>query len=189
MTPRFRIPGMSTEFRLHLPAPMLRLGGGAIFALTLQLLAIFAPLGDDVPRRALLLLSYIVLIGFVFLNLRRIGMAIIGIGLLLNFLPIVANGGLMPVTPETLARGDFPEDVRPGDWVPGSKDVLLEEEDVRLWEFGDRFVLDAFPGTIAYSAGDIFVAVGLVVLLGEILVPRVKRIDPGGEPPNSAAAA
>lgn len=189
MTPRFRLPGTSTEVRLHLPAQTLRLGGGAIFALAIQLIAIFAPLGDDVPRRALMLLSYIILIGFVSLNLRRIGMVIIGIGLLLNFLPIVANGGLMPVTPETLARGDFPEDVRPGDWVPGSKDVLLEEEDVRLWALGDRFVVDGLGGTIAYSPGDIFIAVGVVVLLGELLLPRIRRAEPNGEPPNNHAAA
>lgn len=180
---------MSTEFRLHLPALTLRLGGGAIFALALQLTAIFAPLGDDIPRRALLLLSYIVLISFVFLNLRRIGIAIIGIGLLLNFLPIVANGGLMPVTPETLARGDFPEDVRLGEWVSGSKDVLIDEDDARLWALGDRFVLDSFAGTIAYSPGDIFIAVGLVVLLGELLLPRLKRIEANGESPNNHSPA
>lgn len=167
---------------------MLRLGGGAIFALALQLIAIFAPLGDDIPRRALFLLSYIILLGFVFLNLRRIGIAIIGIGLLLNFLPIVANGGLMPVTPETLARGDFPEDVQLGEWVPGSKDVLLAEEDVRLGALSDRFVLDSFAGSIAYSIGDVFIAVGMVVLLAELLLVIV-RLDANGESPDNRAAA
>jgi hypothetical protein len=180
---------MSTEFGLHLPPLTLRLGGGAIFALALQLIAIFAPLGDDVPRRALFLLSYIILSGFVLLNLRRIGIAIIGIGLILNFLPIVANGGLMPVTPETLARGDFPEDVQLGEWVPGSKDVLLAEEDVRLGALGDRFVLDSFAGTIAYSIGDVIIAVGLVALLVELLMPRIRRLDTDGEPPNNLADA
>lgn len=170
------------------------MGGGAFFAVALQLLAIFAPLGDDIPRRVLFLLSYLILLAFVYLNLRRIGIAIIGAGLVLNFLPIVANGGLMPVTPETLARGDFPENVEVGEWVPGSKDVLLEREDVRLWALGDRFVLNDFlGGTIAYSFGDIILLAGLVVFLGELFVPRLRRdpadgdVDGEGAPPSPAA--
>ena len=177
---------MSTKLRLHLPALSIRLGGGAFFALALQLIAIFAPLGDDVPRRALFLLSYVILLGFVYLNLRRIGIAIIGIGLVLNFIPIAANGGLMPITPETLERGDFPRDVQVGEWVPNSKDVLLEKEDARLWQLGDRFVLDDFlGGTIAYSIGDVVIALGLVAFLVEMFAPRLRRVGP---PPNHSLA-
>lgn len=150
----------------------------------------FAPLGDDIPRRILFLLSYIILLGFVVLNLRRIGIAIIGVGLLLNFLAIAANGGLMPITPETVARGDFPEDVQVGEWVPHSKDILLEEEDTRLWALGDRFVLDdLLGGTLAYSIGDIFIAVGLIVFLGDMLVPRLTRRPANGDPNGEGAAA
>jgi len=166
---------VSTNLRLHLPRRDLRLGGGAFFALLLQVIAFTAPLGDDVPRRVFVLFSYIVLIGFVTLNLRRIGISIIGIGLLLNFIAISANGGLMPVTPETLARGDFPDDVTIGQWVPGSKDVLLEREDVRLWALGDRYVLDSGPATLAYSVGDAFILGGLLVFLAEMLLPRISR--------------
>ncbi|MFQ5472489.1 MAG: DUF5317 family protein [Dehalococcoidia bacterium] len=166
---------MSTNLRLHLPRLNLSLGGGAFLALALQVIAISAPLGDDIPRRVLLLLSYIVLIGFVTVNLRRIGISIMGIGLLLNFLAIAANGGLMPVTPETLAQGGFPDHVSVGEWVPGSKDVLLLREDVRLWSLGDRFVLDEFPRTLAYSLGDVIILAGLVIFLGEMLLPRISR--------------
>lgn len=180
---------VSTNLRLHLPRRDLRLGGGAFFALLLQVVAFTAPLGDDLPRRALLLLSYIVLICFVALNLRRIGIAIIGVGLLMNLIAISANGGLMPVTPETLARGDFPDDVRVGQWVPGSKDVLLEREDVRLWALGDRYVLDSGPATLAYSVGDVFILAGLIVFVAEMLLPRISRSQPelprrGSEPQN-----
>ena len=79
----------------------------ALFALAMQAIAIFAPLGfDDVPKRLLFEISYVVLIFFAIVNLPRLGFLIIGLGLLLNFLPIVANGGLMPVTAESLARID-----------------------------------------------------------------------------------
>ena len=166
---------VSTNLRLHLPRRDLRLGGGAFFALLLQIIAFNAPLGDDVPRRVFLLLSYIVLIGFVTLNLRRIGISIIGIGLLMNFIVISANGGLMPVTPETLARGDFPDDVTVGQWVSGSKDVLLERDDVRLWALGDRYVFDSGPVTLAYSVGDAFILAGLFVFVAEMVSPRISR--------------
>ena len=183
---------MSTNLRLHLPRLKLSLGGGAFLALALQVIAFTAPLGDDVPRRVLLLLSYIVLIGFVAVNLRRIGISIMGIGLLLNFLAIAANGGLMPVTPETLAHGGFPDDVSLGEWVPGSKDVLLSREDVRLWFLSDRFVLDELPRTLAYSLGDVIILAGLVVFLGEMLLPRISRdkapaARPGPAPQNGDA--
>lgn len=177
---------MSTNFRLHLPRRELRLGGGAFFALLLQVIAFTAPLGDDVPRRVFLLLSYIVLIGFVALNLRRIGVSIIGIGLLMNFIVISANGGLMPVTPDALARGNFPDDVTVGEWVPGSKDVLLEREDVRLWALGDRYVLDSGPATLAYSVGDVFIFVGLFVFVAEMLLPRISRKQTGRSTSSSA---
>jgi hypothetical protein len=94
----------------------------------------------------------------------------------------------MPITPETLARGDFPEDVEPGEWVPHSKDVLLERDDVRLWGLSDRFVIDDFlGGTLAYSVGDIFLAVGFAVFVGELLLPRFTRSPANGEPPNTLA--
>lgn len=163
----------------------MRLGGVALVAVLLQIGAIFAPLGDDIPRRALFLVSYLLLLLFVYLNLRRIGILIIGIGVVLNFLPIAANGGLMPVTPEVVARGDFPS-AELGEWVPGTKDVLLEEEDVRLWALGDRFILDVLPmGKLAYSIGDVFITAGLVVFLVDLLVPRIQRV----RPPNSASVA
>src|SRR5206468_12078118 len=85
----------------------MRAGVLALFALAMQAVAIFAPLGfDDIPKRLIFELSYVVLIFFAVVNLPRPGFLVIGIGLLLNFLAIVANGGLMPVTAENLARID-----------------------------------------------------------------------------------
>lgn len=167
---------------------MLRMGGGALFALALQLIAMFAGLGDDLPRRILFLSSYIILLGFVLMNLRHIGILIIGAGLLLNFVAIAANGGLMPITPETLARGDFPEDVQPGEWLSGSKDILLEREDVRLWALTDRFVFQELPGgTLAYSIGDVFIAAGFLVLLIELVAPVFRPGFPDRRDHNSLA--
>lgn len=150
----------------------------ALLAFVMQLVAMFAPLGDDLPRRMLFIGSYLLLFSFAALNLRRPGVVILGIGLVLNFLPIAANGGLMPITPETLERsGDVPDDVEVGEWIPDSKDVLLERDDVRLYFLSDRIVSDDLSPFRAFSIGDVVIIGGMVVLIAELLMPRLGRVN------------
>ena len=161
----------------------------ALLALLVQLAAIKAPLGDaDDARRALLLYSYLLLLAFVALNLGRPGIAIIGAGLLLNFAAIVANEGLMAITPETILRtGPLPHDAVTGEWVRGSKDILLEREDVRLWFLTDRLVWDPISSVIrAFSIGDVVIVAGVIVTLVELFMPRLRE-EPS-RPANGAAA-
>ncbi len=143
-------------------------------------MAIFGPLGSDVPRRILLVSSYVLLVLFVAANLRRPGLAILGIGLLLNFLPIIANGGLMPVTPETLARAHISSEAQPGDWIHNSKDVLKLRDDAHLWFLSDRLVWAELPGLRVFSIGDLLIAGGLLVTLGDLFLPRLKTVRPDG---------
>jgi hypothetical protein len=149
----------------------------ALLAVCLQLLAIFGPLGsDDLPRRLLFILSYLILFVFVAANLRRPGIAVIGLGLALNFIVIAANGGLMPITPETLLRtGSIPNGAETGEWVEHSKDVLKEREDVRLYFLSDRLVWDGVSPIRAFSIGDVVLLAGLGVTLLELFVPRLDR--------------
>ena len=96
-------------------------------------------------------------------------------GLLINFLPIITNGGLMPITPETLQKtGDVPEDARIGEWVRDTKDVLLERDDVHLYFFSDRLTSDLSPFR-AFSIGDLVLIGGAMVLLLDLLLPRPFR--------------
>ena len=151
----------------------------ALLALALQVLAVTGPLGDgDTARRLLLVTSYLLLIAFVALNVRRPGIVVIGLGLLLNFAAIVANEGLMPITPEAVMRtGPLPQDAAIGDWLPGSKDILLAREDVRLWFLGDRLVWQDISFAFrAFSIGDIVIVAGLLVTLGDFFLPRVRRL-------------
>lgn len=148
----------------------------ALLAVSLQLLAIFGPLGDDdLPRRILMVVSYLFLFAFVAANVRRAGIAVIGFGLALNFIVIAANGGLMPITPETMLKtGSIPEDVGPGDWVPHSKDVLRERGDVTLHFLSDRLVWDDFSPVRAFSIGDVVLLAGLVVTFADLCLPRLR---------------
>ena len=165
-------------FRLWFPMVVIRLGPLAFMGLALQLLAIFGPLGsNDIPRRILLVGSYPLLLVFVLANLRRPGLMLIGVGLLLNFVAIVSNGGLMPVSPDTLERiGQPPEELSLGEWVSGSKDVLLAREDTHLWFLTDTLTWKNPTAISAFSVGDLVIAVGLVVILGELFLPRLRRV-------------
>jgi hypothetical protein len=168
---------MGARWRFSYPQIHLRLSPIALAALAVQAIAIFAPLGDDVPRRILLVISYLALGVFVAANLRRPGLAVLGAGLILNFLPIAANGGLMPITPQTLEKtGEVPADAEIGEWVPRTKDVLLEREDVHLYALSDRLTSDLSPFR-AFSIGDLIIVTGAVILTAELLLPRVERVN------------
>lgn len=104
------------------------------------------------PRMAvaLLLTSYVVLLGMVWLNRSEAGMWIAGIGLLMNFIVISANNG-MPVLEEAISLAGGPTDV-----VFGAKHVMLDTSS-RLPFLADVIPL---PGSVI-SLGDVFLAVGL----------------------------
>jgi hypothetical protein len=170
---------MKRELRLYFPKVRIRWGVLALFALAIQAIAIFVPLGlDDIPKRLLFVLSYLILLTFIAGNLPRPAIAIIGIGLLLNVLPVVANGGLMPVTAENLARAGQTRHIegrREGDAIPYSKNVLKSKEKTRFYELSDRIVWDNSFFFRVFSIGDVVIAGGLVVTFGDLLLPRAKR--------------
>ncbi len=168
---------MGARWRLRFPDVQLRIAGIVLVAFAIQLIAIFGDLGSDgLFRRILFIASYLLLIVFVFANARRLSIALFGVGVLLNFLPIIANGGLMPITPETLQKtGDVPEDARIGEWVRDTKDVLLERDDVHLYFFSDRLTSDLSP-VRAFSIGDLILIGGATFLLLDLLLPRPFRV-------------
>jgi hypothetical protein len=138
-----------------------------------QWIAFYLPLTrqsvtDEVASIALISSQSLLLI-FAWLNRKQSSFWVLGIGLILNLLVIVLNGGLMPVSPETLAR------INPGkstmQWsvrsrVGVSKDILLPTAKMRLAWLSDRFLLPAwFPYQAAFSLGDVFIATGAFWLL------------------------
>ena len=62
---------------------------------------------SDTWAAGILVASQLVLLVFIWLNRDKTGILILGLGLLLNLLVIIINGGLMPITPET-ARALYP---------------------------------------------------------------------------------
>jgi hypothetical protein len=120
-----------------------------------------------------------------------LGAWLMATGIALNLLPILANGGLMPVAWETVNEsGEFPQITvaQVGGHVPGSKDILLPRDEIRLEPLTDRFVVDApFLKTHVYSPGDfvLFTGIALAALelaawiaTGSLPANRLKRYPP-----------
>jgi hypothetical protein len=161
-----------------MPRVEIRSGWLAVIALLAQLVVIYVGFGDaTVLRRFIFPSTYVLLLAFVILNRRRIGFLIIGAGMLLNFLAIVTNGGLMPISPEHLQESELAE-LEPGDSVPNSKNVMLEEEDTQLRWLSDRLDWDTGTDLQVFSVGDFIIGAGLAVVLLELLLPRVQRVSP-----------
>ena len=161
-----------------MPRVEIRSGWLAVIALLAQSVVIYVGFGDAaVLRRFIFPSTYVLLLAFVILNRRRIGFLIIGAGMLLNFLAIVTNGGLMPISPEHLQESELAE-LEPGDSVPNSKNVMLEEEDIHLRWLSDRLYWDTGTDLQVFSVGDTIIGAGLAVVLLELLLPKVQRVSP-----------
>lgn len=142
--------------------------GLALAALLVQVLVVYVRLPfdmDGVVRVLLLAFSYMLLVGFVWLNRQLPGMWVVGIGLLANWVVILANGGYMPITYEALmavGRSHLVTTLASGTPVLSSKDILLTVAETRLWFLSDIFVIPPpFPVPSVFSAGDAVIAVGM----------------------------
>jgi hypothetical protein len=143
----------------------------ALLAVGLETAGMFAldPERWDVLRRALIMSGFALALVFAWLNRSWRPMQLLVAGLVLNLIPMLANGGLMPVTPENALRAGFGEEIarlNTGDAIPRSKDVLKERDDTALALLSDTIVLpEPLPGRAVASPGDLLVAgsVGLAV--------------------------
>lgn len=113
--------------------------------------------------------SIIILFVFSLFNIRKISFWPIALGFMLNAVVILANGGWMPITPEAVVK--LNPNASPGSWTVGErlglgKDIVLAQADTRLWGLSDRFTLPhGIPYQVAFSPGDVLIAVGVIWLL------------------------
>jgi len=112
--------------------------------------------------------SQFLLLIFAWLNRHLAGMSILIFGLVLNMAVMVANGGFMPINPNTAERIVGPE--RIVSFEIGSrfdyKDILLPKDETQLEWLADRFLPPTgFPYQVAFSLGDVFIALGAFWIL------------------------
>jgi hypothetical protein len=120
-------------------------------------------------QQALFLLSLLLLLVFVWQNRRLTAIRMVGLGVICNLLVILANGGWMPITPQTLAQinpGSIPEQWPSQVHYGYSKDIILLQEQTRLWGLSDILVLPSpFQRPTAFSLGDLLIALGIILVL------------------------
>ncbi len=144
----------------------------ALLALALQLPMLRAPAGPASGFRlqqALLLASYFLLFLFVWCNRRLGAILIVGVGIICNLVVILANRGFMPITPQALVTinpGSSVQQWPEGTHYANSKDIILARGDTRLWPLSDVLTIPPpFSWPTAFSAGDLILAAGIVILL------------------------
>jgi len=149
---------------------------------------------DLLVRVALFGASYLVLLIFVGANIRMAGMPLVFVGLALNALVIIPNGG-MPVSRHALAvsgQGNLLDELLED---PGAKHHLVTSEDI-LTPLGDVIPVPP-PFRQVASVGDVFLYAGLAWLIVSVMRGRTAGLVPAPEPgryrgkhrPGSARAA
>jgi hypothetical protein len=122
--------------------------------------------------------SLVILLAFSILNIRKTSFLPIALGFFLNFLVMVLNGGFMPINPATV------QVLYPGQesaWTIGErlgygKDIVLEPASMRLGILSDRFLLPQIGNLrVAFSVGDVFIAVGVIWLLWSLGGAQVEQ--------------
>ena len=141
----------------------------AVLGLALQIVIIsIVPEGDETVHTAVHLSSYLLVGWVVYANRHIPWLWLVGAGGLLNFVAIVANGGVMPASASAAeAAGLTPE---PGEFV--NSQVL---PDPNLLFLGDVFGSTLpwpLPNNV-FSVGDIVMAIGAFLLLHTVCESRL----------------
>lgn len=124
-----------------------------VLAVVAQLAPQLADLGDA-PGLALVLASYVLLLGVAVVNRAFVGMPVVAVGLLCNFAVIAVNGG-MPVRADAIRTVDDTIDL---DTLEFTAKRHLETDDDRLTFLGD--VVPVAPLGQVLSFGDLIIALG-----------------------------
>jgi len=161
----------------NMAAIKIRLGWLIILAVLLQRIpfALSAPSSFVELKKALLVLSYLLLLWALSRNLHLWSMRILALGAVLNFAAIVANGGLMPVSPGARLQAGMTAIGQSGfgKVLPEGTGILLPVDQTNLWFLSDIIPISPVGGV--FSAGDVLIGVGLLVFVLETTGGRDSR--------------
>lgn len=152
-----------------------RLAWLAGLAWGVQVVLFSSPLAVSLDRWAAAIhLASIVLVGIVIVANRSMpGVALFGLGLLLNAVVITANGGFMPVSEAALAAVGNEARSEALDRGERAQKSVLMRPDSPLWVLGD--VLPVPPVKRVYSIGDLVAAVGALLMVSQGMGTRSER--------------
>lgn len=117
------------------------------------------------------ILSYLFLLAFVFWNRRYPELLLMGLGLFLNFLVIVANGGYMPASAEALRKAGLESVAQALEAGTRQGNTVLMSAQTRLNFLGDWLFFPSWiPLSSAFSIGDVILGVGAALFLARRMV-------------------
>jgi predicted MFS family arabinose efflux permease len=142
-------------------------------AMAIQLLVFTIAPGPRTTARSVAYVgSYALAMAFVILNRRVPGLWVIWIGAGMNLLVIAANGGVMPAAEQALIAADMPVS------APRFFSNSVALPDPKLPFLGDIFAIpSSWPLSNVFSAGDVCIAVGAVVMIHRL---TGSRLTPSG---------
>lgn len=110
--------------------------------------------------------SLLLLLLVVGLNLSLGGMKVLGLGLVLNFLVIAANGGYMPVPLANLSRAGMLHQAEMLQERGHFSNLTALTSETRLSFLADIFVIPSYlPLANVFSLGDVFIGIGAFILV------------------------
>ncbi|RLC63688.1 MAG: hypothetical protein DRI01_04740 [Chloroflexi bacterium] len=156
----------------------IRFGWLIIIAVLVQSVpfALSAPSSFVELKKTLLVLSYVLLLWALSRNLQSWGMRILLMGTLFNFVAIVANGSLMPVSPEARLWAGKPAlgESGFGKVLPEGTGILLPIDQTNLWLLTDIIPINTVHAVL--SIGDVLIALGLLIfIVAKAMLPH--KID------------
>ena len=169
-------PGRSDAIAIH-ALPKIRSIWAFFVAAVAQRLpfALLAPDSLVDLKKTLLISSHLLLTWALLRNLSFRSVRLILAGSLFNLTAIVANGGLMPVTPEARSLAGMTElgSAWLGRVTPQGTGILLTADHTRLWAFTDIIPWNLVGGV--FSVGDVLLGVGLILFFVEFVWGWRKR--------------
>jgi hypothetical protein len=142
-----------------------------IGALVIQVLVIsVVPNLSEGVATSVHLATYVVALGFIALNLRQRGMWVVGLGGILNFIAIAANGGVMPASTDALRAAGRPISTK-------GFENSTAVRNPRLSFLGDVFAIPAsWPLHNVFSVGDVLIALGVAIVIHQACHSRLTAV-------------
>ena len=122
-------------------------------------LVLYVP-GKTTFQMIVLISSQLALVWLLFLNRHIPGARLFALGIVLNVTVMAANGGWMPVTPETYHFVHPDRTVEPYTRPPSSKNIVLPRSETNLWILSDIIPFTLLWRRTAVSGGDLLLIVG-----------------------------
>jgi hypothetical protein len=138
-------------------------------------MVIYAP-GQTIWQMVILISSQIALMFVFLLNYYVPGAKLFAVGIALNVLVMVANGGWMPVTPETYHFVHPDRPIVEGTKPSSSKNIILPRSETKLWVLSDIIHVTLPWRRYAVSMGDMLLIVAVAQFIFQTTAKKKDKL-------------